>query len=108
MTAVPEPARDPFQPLEQRVAATLALYGPPPDGTALLGWASSQSGLEDPMSVFSRQELEQLHELFVVRLDQHLAALLDEAGKQRLDTRPILSDARRHARRALQRINRAR
>ena len=108
MTAVPEAARDPFRPLDQRIAATLALYRPQPDGAALLGWASAQSGLEDPMSVFSRQELEQIHEQHIVRLDQHLAALLADARKQRIDLAQTLSRAGPHARRALQRINHGR
>lgn len=108
MTAVPDSARDPFAPLEQRLAATLALYGPDPSPADLLGWASSQSGLEDPMTVFSRHELERFHEQHIVRLDQHLAALLAEARSQRIDTAPVRAAASPHAQRALRRINAAR
>ncbi|MEN1704661.1 MAG: DUF3553 domain-containing protein [Planctomycetota bacterium] len=105
MTQVPEPARDPFRSVEDRIRATLKLFGPTPEGGKLLDWATTQSGLEDPLSVFNRHELEQLHETYRIQLDRHLGALITEARRERLDVKAITAGAGQHARRALQRIN---
>ncbi|MFG0260692.1 MAG: DUF3553 domain-containing protein, partial [Phycisphaerales bacterium JB041] len=56
---IPDAASDPFRPLVARLEATAALYRFEPSGKLLLDWAAAQTGLADPLSVFSRSDLEQ-------------------------------------------------
>ena len=59
MLAIPEPCRDPFSSLEDRIRATLELYRFDDGGKGLIGWAVMQTGLNDPLSRFNRHELEE-------------------------------------------------
>lgn len=105
MSAIPDGASDPFRPLADRLTATLNLYRYEPSGRSLLDWAAIQSGLGDPLSVFNRHDLELHFERFRVRLDQHLAALLQACRREKVDPGPILGSASPAAQRALSRIN---
>lgn len=105
MSKVPDEAIDPFRPVAERLRATLDLYRFETSGRSLMDWASIQSGLADPLSVFSRHDLEVHHQRFQVRVDQHLAELLKACHAERVDPRPILAQASPAARRALTRIN---
>ena len=58
MARLPEAATDPFSGLEARLKATLGLYRFTDQGGSLLDWAAAQSGLKDPLSEFSRHDLE--------------------------------------------------
>lgn len=78
LASVPEAASDPFSSLRKRLDSTLNLYkyGETPAG--LLDWAARQTGLKDPLSRFSRHDLEQIYQRFVANCDQHLRKLLKE------------------------------
>ncbi len=78
---IPEKAADPFSSLADRLRATLDLYKFADSPSGLLDWAAIQTGLRDPLSRFSRHELEQYHGRFRVELDGHLKKLLRDARK---------------------------
>ncbi|HRJ49417.1 MAG TPA: DUF3553 domain-containing protein [Phycisphaerales bacterium] len=78
LTRVPESATDPFASLRKRLSATLGLYRYGESPAGLLDWAASQTGMKDPLSRYSRHELEQIHHRFVANVDQHLRKLLKE------------------------------
>lgn len=105
MTAIPEAARDPFKPVAERVRATLGLFKYGSEGGPLLDWATAQSGLNDPLSVFSRPDLEQLFDRFRINRDQHLASLLTEARRQGVDLTALLRDVPPAARRVVNDLN---
>ncbi len=76
---LPEGATDPFSSLANRLDFTLKLYRFEPTGASLLDWAASQTQLPDPLSVFSRHELEAYFAQFRTILDTHLKKLVQEA-----------------------------
>ncbi|MCC6950119.1 MAG: DUF3553 domain-containing protein [Phycisphaerales bacterium] len=82
LTALPDPATDPFSSMRSRLAATLDLYRYSATGASLLDWAAVQTGLKDPLSRFNRHELEQWFGRFQMELDSHLRKLLREARRQ--------------------------
>jgi hypothetical protein len=82
MARLPEPATDPFRTRKARFETSLGLYRFTPTGASLLDWASIQSGLKDPLSKFSRHELERLFDRFRVNLDAHLKKLGFELKKE--------------------------
>lgn len=82
LTRVPESARDPFMALPARMKATFELYRYGKQGGVLLDWAAAQTGMADPLSMFSRHELEQLFDRFTVNRDQHLKKLVLDFKKQ--------------------------
>lgn len=82
LTALPDPATDPFSSMRSRLAATLDLYRYSATGGSLLDWAAVQTGLKDPLSRFNRHELEQWFSRFQMELDSHLRKLLREARRQ--------------------------
>ncbi len=102
MTKLPENAEDPFASIESRLKATLGLYRFSPSGGALIDWAAAQCGLKDPLSRFSRHELEEFYRRFEVSREQHLRRLLGEA--QRLEPKIVpglLANAPEAAQRAV-------
>ena len=103
MTEVPEHCRDPFQSLANRVTSTLALYRFTTTGGSLVDWAVAQTGLDDPLSRFNRQELEQHFVRWAQERDQHLARLVFEARQKGDDVDGILASGPEAARTALAR-----
>ncbi len=81
MTRVPEDASDPFRTRKARLESTLNLYRFTGTGSSLLDWAAMQSGLKDPLSRFTRHDLERLFDLFRLALDSHLKRLVLELKK---------------------------
>lgn len=79
---LPEAASDPFRTKRARLETTLGLYRFAGTGSSLLDWAASQTGLKDPLSNFSRHELEQSFERFRFNLDGHLRKLAYELRKE--------------------------
>jgi len=51
-------------------------------GSKLIEWAVAQSGLNDPMSRFSRHDLESFFQRWKFALDAHLGKLLQEARRE--------------------------
>jgi hypothetical protein len=82
MTRLPEQATDPFRTRKARFETSLGLYRFTPTGASLLDWASIQSGMKDPLSRFSRHELERLFDRFRVNLDGHIKKLGIELKKE--------------------------
>jgi hypothetical protein len=81
LIALPEDATDPFRSRKARLETTLALYRFNSNGASLLDWAASQTGLKDPLSRFSRHELERSFSRFRMELDGHLRKLTFEMRK---------------------------
>lgn len=79
MVVLPEPCRDPFRSLAARVTLTLELYRFDDSNRGLVDWAVAQTGLDDPLSQFNRQELETHFRKWSEERDQHLAKLVREA-----------------------------
>lgn len=106
LTKVPEPATDPFSSHKKRLLATLDQYryGETPAG--LLDWAASQTGLKDPLSRFSRHELEQMYQRFTANVDQHLRRLLKEIRRaEPALMQEAIATARPSAKHALRRVD---
>lgn len=78
---IPDRASDPFSSLADRLRGTLDLYKFADSPGGLLDWAAIQTGLKDPLSRFSRHELEQYFSRFRASLDDHLKKLLRDARK---------------------------
>ena len=83
MTALPDDATDPFVSPRRRLDRTLNLYRFDGSPARLVEWSIAQSGLDDPMSRFNRQELEQLHKRWLFNLDAHLLKVLGEFRRER-------------------------
>lgn len=79
---LPEAATDPFLMLPKRVNNTLALYRFTPEGGSLLDWAILQTSLKDPLSHYSRHELETAFRRFQNNLDQHLRKIVKDLKRQ--------------------------
>ena len=82
MVALPDAATDPFIPLRRRIQNALGLYRFDGSGAKLIEWAIAQSGLNDPMSRFSRHELEQFFQRWRFALDAQLGKLIQEARRE--------------------------
>lgn len=81
MTAIPDDAVDPFQTPGARLRSVLGLYRFEQTPASLIDWAAAQSALSDPLSRFSRQELEEYFSDFRRTLDKALAKAVHDAGK---------------------------
>lgn len=81
LVALPDAASDPFLPLARRLEAAVGLYRFESHGRSLLDWAAAQTGLTDPLSVFSRHDLEGSFERFRHALDSHVAKLVSLARR---------------------------
>lgn len=79
LVSLPDAATDPFRSLSARIESTIGLYRFNASGGTLLDWAASQTGLTDPLSHFSRHELEDAFSRFRASLDDHLKKLVREA-----------------------------
>ncbi|MBL4808631.1 MAG: DUF3553 domain-containing protein [Phycisphaerales bacterium] len=109
MTTIPEAARDPFASPGQRLKATLSLYRFTDSGGPLIDWAVMQSGLSDPLTKFTRHELEDFFGYFEKILWKHLGKMVREARDvpaaelvQIRDSAPLAGQQ------ALQRLHRSR
>ncbi len=89
---LPDSTTDPFSTLGARLKATLNLYKYNDSGATLLDWAAAQTGLKDPLSVFSRHELEQVYRRFTFIRDDQLKKLMIDA--RRHDAGALLKAAR--------------
>ncbi len=104
MSELPPEATDPFLPLETRLAHLRGLYRFSPTGSSLMDWAVAQSGLDDPLSRFTRTDLEGHFKLFVMDRDAHLPKLLGEARKNGIQIDAILAKANPAAKKMLVRV----
>ncbi|MSR19114.1 MAG: DUF3553 domain-containing protein [Phycisphaerales bacterium] len=104
MTAVPLEATDPFLSIRKRLENTLALYRFDQSAAKLIDWAVAQSGLDDPLSRFNRQELEQLHQRWIFKVDTHLTKLLGDARREPGAVDSVAASASPSAQRAVKRL----
>ncbi len=93
MMALPGEATDPFANPRRRLEVTLKLYRFDGTPARLVEWSIAQSGLDDPMSRFNRQELEQLYKRWMFNLDAHLLKLLAELRRERIVVDQVLLTA---------------
>ncbi len=104
--SLPEETRDPFNSHTSRLKATFDLYRFSNQGGSLLDWAAAQSGLRDPLSKFSRHELEQFFHRFALERDAHLKKLVLEAKKMDdPQVRQLLDNPPASAKDALRRVH---
>lgn len=81
MATLPDATNDPFSSLEERLRTTLALYRFNANGGSLLDWAATQTGLSDPLTRFSRQELEEYFRRYETHRAQRFKAQLLDAKR---------------------------
>ncbi len=81
MVSLPENVRDQFCSIKQRLKQTLDLFRFERTGGSLIEWAIAQSGLDDPLSRFTRQELELLFDRWMTYRQDHLLKMLQEASQ---------------------------
>ncbi len=79
---LPDAATDPFSSKRSRLKATLGLYRFTSVGASLLDWAATQTGLKDPLTRFSRHDLELLFQRFALNRDAHLRKLAGEIKRE--------------------------
>ena len=108
MIALDADVRDPFSSLRRRLTLTLDLYRFQRVGRALIDWAVAQSGLSDPLSRFTRHELEQLFDRWAEHRDSHLHRLLKEAQGDATLTQELVASALAPAQEAVRRLTAAR
>ena len=82
LTTLPEECTDPFLSLGRRYENTLALSRFTGHGGSLLDWASTRTGMRDPLSCFSRHELEAFYAQFRMAAEAHLRKLSPEIRKK--------------------------
>ncbi len=83
---LPDAMTDPFSSLAQRLDATLKSFRFSTEARALIDWAVSQTGMADPLSHFSRHDLEQSFAHFARDRELHLIDLVRQLkAKQKRD-----------------------
>ncbi len=90
MLAIPEPCRDPFRSLEDRIRSTVELYRFDNGGKGLIDWAVMQTGLDDPLARFNRHELEEHFKRWSHEREQFLRKLMNEARDSSINLDAIL------------------
>jgi hypothetical protein len=88
MVGLSERVRDPFRPVEDKLQACLELFRFERTGRGLVEWAVAQSGLDDPLSRFTRHELEVLFDEWASNRHRHLQQLFSQVhGDKQLISR---------------------
>ncbi len=105
LQAIPEAATDPFSGIRSRVKATFELYRFDQSGKGLMDWAIAQTGIEDPLSTYTRHELEEKFDRWVASRDDHLRCLLADDECTPEIVRELLVEAPAAAQQAVQRIS---
>lgn len=80
MVSLPENVRDPFCSIKRRLKQTLDLFRFERTGGSLIEWAIAQSGFDDPLTHFTRQELELHFDRWMTFRQDHLQKILQEAS----------------------------
>jgi len=90
---LPDTAGDPFASLPERLKATLETYRFSTDPKSLIEWGVAQTGLDDPLSKYTRHELEQAFPRFARDRDLHLRDIVRQL--KRASNHAALKDAGR-------------
>lgn len=107
MSELPPNATDPFILPERRLRNLLGLYRFD-SNTKLIDWAVAQSGLDDPLSRFTRIELEAFYKSWTLERDLALSRLVGEFRRKREPIDALLADAPRSALAVVQKFDRVR
>ena len=84
---LPDELSDPFLSDEARLKATLETYKYTTEARSLIEWAVRQTGLEDPLSKYTRTDMEMAFPRFARDRDNHLKDMIRQfkrEGKQRM------------------------
>lgn len=79
---LPDALTDPFASLGDRLRATLQTCRYSTESRALMDWAIAQTGLDDPLSRYTRPELEHAFPRFARDRDQHLRDLVRQLKRK--------------------------
>ena len=108
LRALPDSTSDPLSSSVERFAVVLELYRFSTDARSLLDWAVAQTGMNDPLSEFSRQDLEEAFKAYAHVRENKLIELGRELRRQ---GRGDLLEPRRYekayAQQALRKVARA-
>jgi len=104
MASLSEAVRDPFNSLQHRLGACLDLFRFERTGASLLDWAVGQSGLDDPLSRFTRHELEVFFDQWAGNRTEHLQLLLGQARGDRQLVEKLVAAANPAARESVRRL----
>ena len=104
MVSLSEAVRDPFNSLQHRLGACLDLFRFERTGGSLLDWAVAQSGLDDPLSRFTRHELEVFFDQWAGNRTEHLQLLLGQARGDRQLVEKLVAAANPAARESVRRL----
>ena len=107
---LPDDMTDPFSTEWARLVATLRSFQYSTEARSLIDWAVAQTGLDDPMTRYTRQELEQNFQRFAHNRDQHLKELvrsMKRMGEQKLLQQTMSQLQNAAAREALKKAIRA-
>ena len=96
LAELPDTMTDPFVTLRQRLDATLESYRFSNAPRSLIDWAVMQTGLKDPLSEYTRHELEEGFERFRRERDQQLKSLVKQILRE--GDRPTLDAALKQTR----------
>ena len=108
MISLAPEARDPFMSPQKRLEVCLDLYRFDRTGRSLVDWAIAQSGLPDPLSRFTRHELEVFFDRWAAQRDEHMGRLLQEVHVGRDEVAKLVESAPPGARDAVRRLTAAR
>ena len=104
---LPEAMTDPFSSLARRLQATLDSYRFSTEARSLTAWAVAQTGLDDPLTKYTRQELEQSFPRFARNRDNHLQDLVNQIkrnGERDLLDQALANTRATAAREAIKRV----
>ena len=104
MVALAPEVRDPFNSLQQRLESCLDLYRFDRSGRSLIDWAVAQSGLDDPLTRFTRHELELMFDQWVSGRDRQLQRLLEEARSEQAMVSELVASAPPPARESVRKL----
>ena len=79
---LPDELTNPFGSVPERLAATLQTFRFSTEPRALIDWAIAQTGLNDPLSKYTRHELEQAFPRFARDRDAHLRDLVRQLKRE--------------------------
>ena len=82
LTALPQAMTDPFGSIGSRLVATLDSFRFSTEARLLLDWAVAQTGLDDPLTKYTRHELEEAFPRFTRQRDRHLKDLVRQIKTQ--------------------------
>jgi len=77
-----EPLTDPFSSLNHRLQATLDSFRFSTEPRRLTAWATAQTGMHDPLTKYTRQELEQAFGRYAHARESHLQDLVRQLKRQ--------------------------